>query len=1176
MSRWTLLLRTLLFHWRTNLAVCLGVVAGTAVIGGALIVGDSVRGSLRDMTLARLGPIDIALTGPRFFREDLAAEVLSRAQSHLSAATAVILLEASLEKHSADGTTVLTRAGRANLVGMGPVSQEFIGAELPSDGEVDLNSRLARELEVKPGDEVTIVVELPSDIPRDALLGKRDDTSIQIPVTVRSVLGEDTHAARFGLRPNQQMPLNAIVFLKNLQDRLGLAGREATRRDLRSVPARVNTILAAAAQHESIELGLAKTLDDSLREAITLADVHGRIVPDEKFQYLSLESDRMILDRPIVEAGMKAAKHLGCQISPVLAYIANEIRVVGGTHEVAAANPVPRYSRYSVVAGIDPAVFAPEAGPPFGPFRFEAPETSPQFGSSDEGPGIGEIIINEWLAQDLAAKVGDVVRLTYHVVGSHGELPEEERRFRVRGIVTLDDTVAADRGLVPEVHGITDVKTFDEWDAPFPMKPVTKRDDAYWTKYRATPKAFVSLKTAQELWGSRYGNLTSLRMAPIPGKSLEESQKLLAAETLKQFNPAELGLSFQPVKYQQLQASSGSTDFGGLFIGFSFFLILSAMILIGLLFRLGIERRAANVGLLLATGFSPAQVRTLLLAEGLAIVAVGGLAGIVAAVGYAALIIHGLKTWWIGAIGTRFLELHMAPSSLATGLSIAVIAALASIWWGIRGLWRLSPRGLLSGITQPPLVVHRQRSRAARMFRNAHLLIGLSVAATAAVVLKIIPEREAFGGFSWPTIVFFLVGLNTLAAGLTYLSAWVDSDRTAAVRGSGLSGAARLGTRNAARHRSRSVLSTGLVASATFLIVAIAAGHRNPAVEQPDRKSGNGGFTLVAESTIPVLYDLNTPEGRGKLGLDDDESTKILAPVTKTIAFRVNPGENASCLNIYQTSQPTILGVPREMIERGGFKFVGLREANPWQVLAEPSSDDTIPVIGDMNTLQYSLHLDPGQTLPIHSEEGTVVELKIAGMLDSSVFQGVLLMDERQFQKLFPSRAGYQYFLIEVPPAAATAVSDLLESKLAGFDAERVADRLASFLAVQNTYLSTFQALGGLGLLLGTIGLSTVMLRNVLERRSELALLRAVGFRDMLLGWLVLVENALLLGWGLATGTASALLAMLPHLVSTGADVPWRDVAVIIAAVFVAGMLGALFAVRGALRTPVLATLRAE
>ncbi|MBI3866534.1 MAG: ABC transporter permease, partial [Planctomycetia bacterium] len=405
---------------------------------------------------------------------------------------------------------------------------------------------------------------------------------------------------------------------------------------------------------------------------------------------------------------------------------------------------------------------------------------------------------------------------------------------------------------------------------------------------------------------------------------------------------------------------------------------------------------------------------------------------------------------------------------------------------------------------------------------------------------------------------------------------WVDSDRAAPIRGAGVAGTARLGVRNAARFRSRSVLSTGLIASATFLIVAIAAGHRNPAAELPDKSSGNGGFTLVAESTIPVLYDLNTPEGRGKLDLDDAAAEQSLAPMKTAVAFRVNPGENASCLNIYQTTQPTILGVPPRMIDRGGFKFVGAGSGKPWQTLRETHTGGAIPVFGDMNTLQYSLHVGPGQTLKIRAENGDLVDVRIAGMLDSSVFQGVLLMDEAPFQKLFPSRVGYQYFLIEAPPESAGAIADELESKLAGFDAERVADRLASFLAVQNTYLSTFQALGGLGLLLGTIGLATVMLRNVLERRAELALLRAAGFRNSLLAALVLAENALLLGWGLATGAASALLAMLPHLLSIGADVPWRDVAVIIAGVFLVGMLAALLAVRASLRTPVLATLRAE
>src|SRR5690606_41386733 len=102
-----------------------------------------------------------------------------------------------------------------------------------------------------------------------------------------------------------------------------------------------------------------------------------------------------------------------------------------------------------------------------------------------------------------------------------------------------------------------------------------------------------------------------------------------------------------------------------------------------------------------------------------------------------------------------------------------------------------------------------------------------------------------------------------------------------------------------------------------------------------------------------------------------------------------------------------------------------------------------------------------------------------------------------------------------------------------------VAERLADFLAVQNTYLSTFQTLGGLGLLLGTLGLGTVMLRNVLERRGELALLRAVGFRRGQVTSMVLVENAFLLLWGLSAGAISPLMAMSPHRSSISPALPW-------------------------------------
>jgi ABC-type antimicrobial peptide transport system permease subunit len=155
-------------------------------------------------------------------------------------------------------------------------------------------------------------------------------------------------------------------------------------------------------------------------------------------------------------------------------------------------------------------------------------------------------------------------------------------------------------------------------------------------------------------------------------------------------------------------------------------------------------------------------------------------------------------------------------------------------------------------------------------------------------------------------------------------------------------------------------------------------------------------------------------------------------------------------------------------------------------------------------------------------------------------------------------------------------VEQALETSLGdfGFDVQRSADRLAAFMAVQNTYLTTFQSLGGLGLLLGTFGLATVQLRNVLERRGELALLRAAGFRRERLAILVMLENAALLVGGLALGIAAALVAILPHLLGGGAAIPWLTLAVTLGLVLLVGLAAGMSAVRATLRAPLLPALR--
>lgn len=1194
MARFTsrqFLRRSLRHHWRSHVAVMLGVIVAAMVMSGALIVGDSVRNSLRMLTHLRLNAVDFAVVSHRFFREDSATALKDQPEfaDHFSRLAPALVFPASLERRAAeDGSSVRvkTRAAGITIYGCDDRLFESLdtrGIAPASFGGIVLNSQLAEELRAKPGDDITVWVELPSTIPRDSLLGgKEEQSSQELQLRVDAVLPESAPAGRFSLQSSQQFPKVAFVDLRALQKALDLEGVEPSRRNPQRKPARVNALFihsrGVARGQGTPAVKAAQSLTNMFRASLSLDDLHLRLVPNAARNYVSLESERMILEDALANVADQVARTLKMPTSPVLAYLTNEIRRVGGDQN-------KQYSMYSIVAGV------PE------PSKLMAPFGPALSGNESKTITVGKdgVLISEWLAQDLGITADDVktpdaktnpqIRVKYHQVGSRGELPEEERTFEVRGILPMDGQLAGDRGLTPTVPGITDAETFNDWDQPFPMNlsRVTDRDEDYWDQYRATPKAFFDIDAARDWWSSKYGSTTSLRLAATPGQSLEESTKRFETDFLKALPMDSVGLNVLPVKFLGLQAANGTTDFSGLFIGFSFFMILSGLMLISLLVRLGIERRVSEIGLLSAIGFSPQQVGRVLLLEQFAVVLIGAIVGVVLSVGYAGLLIYGLRTWWVGAVGTTLLQLSATSTSLGIGFVMTLVAAGGSAWWGLRGLRKLSPRELLAGQTE---ITERDETRAARRIRLqriAQRLMLLSISLSVVVAVTGMPATEAFAGLSWSTVLFFIVGMSTLTASLCAFAAWLDGERFVSIIGSGPAALFRLSLRNATRQRRRSVLSLALIATATFLLVAVAAGRRNPAVETPDRNSGNGGFLLVAESTTPLIHDLNTSSGRQKLDLPPNP----LFDRMTAASFRVRPGENASCLNLFQTRVPTILGVPQGM---SGFKWANSsrQKEGPWIALDAELSDGSIPVVGDMNTLMYSLHKGVGDTIAVPDDAHPKAKLQIVGTLDSSIFQGVLLMSEKNFVRLFPEHAGFRYFLIgdrrfEPNGSALTreetrALSDLLEDRLApfGFDVEPIGNRLASFLSVQNTYLSTFQTLGGLGLLLGTIGLGAVMLRNVIERRSELALLRAVGFQPSAVRRVVLLENAFLLAGGLLVGTTSALLAMLPHLLSTGADVPWASGAIMLLGIFAIGLLSALAATFEATRTPIVSTLRGE
>jgi ABC-type antimicrobial peptide transport system permease subunit len=289
------------------------------------------------------------------------------------------------------------------------------------------------------------------------------------------------------------------------------------------------------------------------------------------------------------------------------------------------------------------------------------------------------------------------------------------------------------------------------------------------------------------------------------------------------------------------------------------------------------------------------------------------------------------------------------------------------------------------------------------------------------------------------------------------------------------------------------------------------------------------------------------------------------------------------------------LGVNSELLA-GRFTFAdvatGYDRSRGWGILTQeaPPSKETlgaeqrisssvvIPAFADANSIEWALGKKLGDTLDYTDEHGRVFKLRLVGALANSLLQGSLIIDETEFVKVFPNESGYRLFLLDAPPSRASQISATLARSFQDYGLELTSSvkRLNAFNAVQNTYLGTFQILGGLGLLLGSAGLGVVVLRNVLERRGELGLLLAVGFRPRQLYRLVLTEHGVLLGIGLSFGVVAATIAVLPALIAPATQLPYGSLALTLAAVGINGIIWTWAATRIALRGDLLKALRNE
>jgi len=1051
------------------LAAASGIVSAT--IAGALGVGDSLARGLLDVARARLGRIDSAVLGEDVFRvalaDELAHAIASSAATRGVTPVPAMVLEIIVERPAAGDR----RSGqmRATLLACDDPAALGFAPGPPSlpDDKVALNRSLADVLGVAAGDAVVLRMAVRSEVPADSPLGRRRGESTSRRVRVAAVLPEGG-IGDFAVRPTQ---VTSGLVLTRLGVAQALLGQEGV----------ANAIFCVGGDRVADGDAIDRVVRECLRPR--LADYglsFGLPAGVADPAAMRLTSRRLLLDREVDRAAETVLGPLGGR--PTLVFLATAIAPVAG------GGSIP----YSTVAGIDTTSL------PVG-------DLIDADGRPLSLPRDGDIVIDQWIADDLAAQgspvgVGDELVMTvFEPETVHGRVVEQTLTLRISGVAAMRGAAVAG-DLVPDVEGVTDEESIADWDPPFPFDrsrvrstPPHDEDERYWREHRAAPKAFVSLSTARRIAGSRFGETTAWHV-PADSTAAADAAREALADAI---DPVRLGIRVVPLAREAAAAARGSTPFGLLFLALSMFIVAAGLILEWLLFHLLVAAHRRDLGILAAVGWPARRLgRLLVLVSALAVAAGAGI-GLFVAPLWSQTLVAGLGWAWNAsvAVGSRHVFGAASPrlQAMWPGAVGAAAVSLVAVWWAARRIVRTPPWSLVRGATGTEALRGGRPRQVARSL--AH--------------------------FAW---------------------------------------------RNVASRPLRAVSIAAIVAMAEFLVVVVSAFALRPPARTGDRASPTGGWTHLVTFAEPTGIDPTDPDTAALLGLSADEQDAL---AHGTIArLRSNRGDDASCTNLYAATRPTVLGVGESFIDRGGFRFVShaplpAGEANPWTLLRR-AAGGPIPAILDQATAQWALTLGGvGARFTLPGDEPR--ELEVVGLLEPGILQGAVIVSESDFARLEPRVSGYGMALVDagtVPvPLASRAIAAAWAD--AGPAVQLADERLRSLYAVHNTFLAGFQALGTLGLLLGTLGVAAVQMQGLFERRGEFAVLRAVGFTLRRLRGLLILETVIMISAGVSLGAGAALVVLAPLMVSGRANLPAGWLAVSALAALVSALAAGFVAARG-------------
>ncbi|MEI6696767.1 MAG: ABC transporter permease [Bacteroidota bacterium] len=1104
MSKLKHLFRSFVYFKRQHLALLLGTVITTAVLTGALIIGDSVKYSLSQMVESRLGKIEYILqTNDRFVSAKLADGISDKL--HIKSAAVVML--AGVSTNPENENTI----NKTQVVGIDSNFWLISAKKMPelNDDEAIISSTTAEKLQLKVNDDLVLKVEQLSIIPLHSPFSMQEVPSVSFRLKVKAI-ADNSNLGRFSLKSNQVAPYTIFISREVLSKKMEIKGL-------------ANLILIANNPTSAIDT---KLLNATISEVWQLKDAGIEINKVDNAGNYEITSDRIFIDKQISAAILSQKSNA----QTILTYLVNAIRF----------------------------------GEKTTPYSFITAVSENYLGEKLKN---NEIVINQWLADDLKAKIGDSLTLSYFVIDSLRNLKEDSSCYVVKAIIPTQNPLI-NRSLMPKFPGFAKAVNCMEWNTNLPINlgKIRDKDESYWNQYRGTPKAVISIAVGNKIWKNNFGDFTAIRFNDTAVCGINSTHLSPDQQILKMIEPNDINLRFTEVKQQGLLAAKSGVNFGELFLSLSFFVILAGLMLTVMLYVLSLEARKSEIGLLMSMGFTRKQIMNLRIYENTLTVLLGSIMGVLCGILYNYGLLVAINSVWNDIVRAPMMDVTIRPMTLLTGALSGFEISMLSIYVITYFHLKKTVVGLINNHSQS---IQNQKNKYNRLIQ---ILMIFCFAASFGLVL-----------YSGLTSVDYNANLFLLSGALFMIACWLVVNKMMSRRNNKDTtkyGWIALAFKNASRNSNRSLSILVLLSLGVFIVIITAANRKTFNGVENKNQSGTGGYKFWVETTMAVGNDLNTAQGKEKQGLGHDSLLKNV----EFAQFLSLKGDDASCLNLNHVEKPEIIGVnPGVFDQRKSFSFETLKanvdKLHPWPELNKSYADNVIPAYADQTVISWGILKKIGDTLAYVNEKGKKLYLILAGGLNASVFQGKILIADQHFKENFPSVSASKLMLVDAAEEKLKAVDERLSSCFQdhGIEISKTNERLRQFNTVTNTYLSVFMILGGLGLIIASIGIGIILYRNLIDRKQEIALLKALGFPKSRIFRLIFAENLFLIIIGIIVGLASALIGILPSLISISFQMPDTNfVFLLLFIIFTNAILWIYLPIQKTLKGNIITSLRNE